>query len=65
MRGSKIPVQELWLKMGGGVFARGGGVIAGFYGMWYCTVCLGKCHDTALWYKYKPVYTPQAGQSGV
>ena len=32
MRGSKIPVQELWLKWEGGVFARGG-VIAGFYGI--------------------------------
>ena len=31
MRGSKIPVQELWLKMGGGRI-REGGVIAGFYG---------------------------------
>ena len=29
--GSKIPVQELWLKMGGGRI-REGGVIAGFYG---------------------------------
>ena len=32
MRGSKIPVQELWLKMGGGRI-REGGVIAGFYGI--------------------------------
>ena len=31
MRGSKIPVQELWLKMGRGRI-REGGVIAGFYG---------------------------------
>ena len=33
MRGSKIPVQELWLKMGGGRIREGGGVIAGFYGI--------------------------------
>ena len=33
----KIPVQELWLKMGGGRIREGGGVIAGFYG----TKCLG------------------------
>ena len=32
MRGSKIPVQELWLKMGGGRI-RKGGIIAGFYGI--------------------------------
>ncbi len=31
MRGSKIPMQKLWLKMGGGRI-REGGVIAGFYG---------------------------------
>ena len=40
MRGSKIPVQELWLKMGGGRI-REGGVIAGFYGnMEIFTDCL-------------------------
>ena len=34
MRGSKIPVQELWLKMGGRrIREGGGGVIAGFYGI--------------------------------
>ena len=60
MRGSKIPVQELWLKMGGGrireggVFARGG-VIAGFYGncVLRYVVCLeGKVHAalTFLWH---------------
>ena len=31
MRRSKIPVQELWLKIGGGRIREGGGVIAGFY----------------------------------
>ena len=31
MRKTKIPVQELWLKMGGGIYARGC-IQAGFYG---------------------------------
>ena len=33
IRETKLPMQELELKMqGGGAYARGGGVIAGFYG---------------------------------
>ena len=34
IRKTKLPMQELKLKMQGGAYAReGGGVIAGFYGM--------------------------------
>ena len=33
MHKTKVPVQELWLKMGGGLMREeGGGVWAGFYG---------------------------------
>ena len=32
IRETKLPMQELELKMQGGAYARGGGVIAGFYG---------------------------------
>ena len=32
IRETKLPMQELELKMQGGLFVRGGGVIAGFYG---------------------------------
>ena len=32
MRETKVLVQELWLEMGGGAYARGGGVWVGFYG---------------------------------
>ena len=34
----KIPLQELGLKIGGGLTCEGG-VIVGFYGMWY-SFCL-------------------------
>ena len=30
---SEIPVQELWLKMGGGLIREGGGVLVGYYGI--------------------------------
>lgn len=32
MRETKIPMQELWLKMGGGLVCEGG-ILAGFYGI--------------------------------
>ena len=39
IRETKVPMQKLELKMeGGGAYARGGGVIAGFYGICICTV---------------------------
>ena len=40
---TNIPVQELWLKMGGGLMCEGGGVWAGFYGTKICIVFVILC----------------------
>ena len=43
IRETKVPVQELWLKMGGGLFARGG-VFAGHYSTSFVVLLLAvKC----------------------
>ena len=41
MRETKVPVQELWLKMRGGGLMREGGVWAGFYGLRSITTTTG------------------------
>ena len=40
IRETKLPMQELELKMQGGLMREGGGVIAGFYGIYmYNVIC--------------------------
>ena len=60
MRGSKIPMQKLWLKIGGGRI-REGGVIAGFYGTHTHdgknTHVYTYTHSHTLRYKYVHVHT--------